>query len=104
MYIDMSMKGKKMTEKHSITEARSNLPRLIQKVEQGNTVELTRRGTTVAVLLGRKKFERLSTGRRNFAETYQEFKETVDLAELDLDPDEIFAGVRDTTPGRHIPF
>ena len=104
MYMDMSMMGKKMTEKHSITEARSNLPRLIRKAEQGKTVELTRRGTPVAVLLGQKKFERLSTGRRSFAETYREFKATVDLEELDLDPDEIFAGVRDTTPGRHIPF
>ena len=104
MHIDMSMMGKKMTEKYSIAEARSNLPRLIREAEQGKTVELTRRGKTVAVLLGQKKFERLSTGRRSFAETYQEFKATVDLEELDMDPDEIFAGVRDTTPGRHIPF
>ena len=104
MYMNMSMMGKKMTEKHSIAEARSNLPRLIRKAEQGKTVELTRRGTPVAVLLGQKKFERLSTGRRSFAEAYREFKATVDLEELDLDPDEIFAGVRDTTPGRHIPF
>ena len=93
----MSMTGKKMTEKHSIAEARSNLPRLTRKAEQGKTVELTRRGKPVGVLPGQKKFERLSTGRRSFAETYQEFKATVDLEELDIDPDEIFAGEREST-------
>ena len=102
MQAGMSMTGNKMTEKYSITEARRNLPRLIRKAEHGGTVELTRRGETVAVLVGQRTFERLTAGRRSFAEAYREFKTTVDLAELDLDPDEIFAGVRDTTPGRQV--
>ena len=89
------MTGNKMTEKYSITEARRNLPRLIRKAEHGETVELTRRGETVAVLVGQRTFERLAAGRRSFAEAYREFKATVDLAELDLDPDELFAGARD---------
>ena len=85
------MTGNKMTEKYSITEARRNLPRLIRKAEHGETV---------AVLVGQRTFERLSSGRRSFAEAYCEFKTTVDLAELDLDPDELFAGARDPSPGR----
>ena len=96
----MCMMGNKMTEKHSITEARRNLPRLIREAEYGKTVELTRRGETVAVLVGHRKFERLAAGRRSFTEAYREFKKTVDLEKLNLNPDEIFAGVRDTTPGR----
>ena len=102
MQAGMSMTGNKMTEKYSITEARRNLPRLIRKAEHGETVELTWRGETVAVLVGHRMFKRLAAGRRSFAETYEEFKATVDLEELDLDPDEIFAGARDTSPGRQV--
>ena len=100
----MCMMGNEMTEKYSITEARRNLPRLVREAEHGKTVELTRRGETVAVLVGRRKFERLAAGRRSFAGAYREFKKTVDLEKLDLDPDEIFADARDTSPGRQVRF
>ena len=33
-----------MTDKHSIAEARRNLPRLVREAERGMAVELTRRG------------------------------------------------------------
>ena len=100
----MCMMGNEMTEKYSITEARRNLPRLIREAEHGKTVELTRRGETVAVMVGHRKFERLVAGRRSFAEAYREFKKTVDLAKLNLNPDEIFAGARDAAPGRQVWF
>ena len=100
MQTAICMMDNEMTEKHSITEARRNLPRLIREAEHGKTVELTRRGETVAVLVGHRKFERLAAGRRSFAEAYREFKTTVDLEKLNLNPDEIFAGARDTAPGR----
>ena len=93
-----------MTKKYSITEARRNLPRLIREAEHGKTVQLTRRGEAVAVLVGHQKFGQLAAGRRSFAEAYREFKTTVDLAELNLNPDEIFAGARDTAPGRQVRF
>ena len=100
----MCMMGNEMNEKHSITEARRNLPRLVREAEHGKTVELTRRGKTFAVLVGHRKFERLAASRRSFAEAYREFKITVDLAKLNLDPDEIFADARDTAPGRQARF
>ena len=93
-----------MTKKYSITEARRNLPKLIREAEHGKTVQLTRRGEAVAVLVGHQKFEQLAACRRSFAEAYREFKTTVDLGELNLDPDEIFAGVRDTAQGRQVRF
>ena len=43
MYTVMGMTDGKMTKKHSIAEARRNLPRLIREAEHGKTVELTRR-------------------------------------------------------------
>ena len=91
-----------MVEKHSIAEARRNLPRLIRAAEHGKTVELTRRGESVAVLLGRRTFEQLSAGRRGFARAYAEFVEAVDLAELAVDPDELFDGARDAATGRDV--
>ena len=102
MYTVMGMTGGKMTEKHSIAEARRNLPRLIREAEHGKTVELTRRGEAVAVLVGRRTFERLAVGRRGFVEAYGDFVETVDLSELALDPDEPFGSTRDTEPGREV--
>lgn len=48
-------------------------------------------------------YERLASGRpKTFSEAYDEFRAKHDLAELDIDPDEIFAGVRDRGPGRDV--
>ncbi len=102
MYRVMIMKGRDMDERHSIAEARRNLPRLIREAEHGKTVELTRRGEPVAVLVGRRMFERLAAGRRGFDEAYQDFARTFDLPELALDPDELFEGARDRIPGREV--
>ena len=93
-----------MTGKHSIAEARRNLPRLIREAENGKTVELTRRGEPVAVLVGHRRFQLLTAKRRSFAAAYRDFLEAVDLSELDLDPDGLFEGVRDKSPGREVPM
>lgn len=89
-----------MTKRRSIAEARNNLPQLIREAEAGEPIELTRRGEGVAVLLGRQHYERLTAGTRRFSEAWDEFRSEVDLAELDVDPDEIFADARDRDPGR----
>jgi len=98
----MSMKGGKMNERHSIEEARRNLPRLIREAEHGKTVRLTRRGEPVAVLVGYRTFERIVTGRRSFVEAYDEFTKAVDLSDLAFDPAELLEGVRDPGTGRDI--
>ena len=90
-----------MTEKHSIADARRNLPRLIREAEHGKTVELTRRGKPVAVI-GCGAFERLAAGRRGFRDAYGDFVTAVDVSALALNPDEIFEGVRDLAPGTDI--
>ena len=83
-----------MGEQHSIAEARSNLPDLIKKAEAGTAVELTRRGEPVAVLIGRKQYERLATPSRHFSEAWDDFAGEAELDALDIDPDEVFADVR----------
>ena len=91
-----------MSDKHSIAEARSNLPRLVREAESGKAVELTRRGEAVAVLIGRRQYERLIGRYRSFLDAYDDFTQDVDLIQLDIDPDELFAGTRDQTRGRDV--
>lgn len=62
-----------MTAKHSIADARRNLRRLVREAARGKTVELTRRGKPVAILIGRGSFERLATERRGFRDAYDKF-------------------------------
>lgn len=93
-----------MTDTFSIAEARRNLPTLIRKAETGKAVTLTRRGIPVAVLVGSRQFEQLTAGRRSFAETYSQFAQVNNLAELDLDPDALFANTRESIPGRDVRF
>jgi prevent-host-death family protein len=89
-----------LDEQHSIAEARNQLPRLVREAEAGKAVELTRRGEAVAVLIGRREYDRLAARARRFSEAWDAFTHEVDLQELDIDPDEIFARTRDKSPGR----
>jgi prevent-host-death family protein len=91
-----------MSDRHSIAEARSNLPRLVREAERGNAVELTRRGEPVAVLIGRQQFERLTGQYRAFFDAFQEFSDKVDIAGLGIDPDEVFGDGRDDSHGRDV--
>ena len=91
-----------MADRHSIAEARRNLPSLVREAENGKIVELTRRGETVAVLIGCREFERLSSQRRSFGDAYREFESSVEFAGLALDPDELFGEVREETAGREV--
>jgi hypothetical protein len=65
-------------------------------------VELTRRGEPVAVLIGRRQFERLTSKYRSFSEAYKEFTREFNLRELAIDPEQLFAGTRDDTGGREV--
>ncbi|MFL6194645.1 MAG: type II toxin-antitoxin system Phd/YefM family antitoxin [Thermoanaerobaculia bacterium] len=89
-----------MTKKYSIAEARDNFTSVVHEAEKGTQVELTRRGKPVAVLIGAEDFERLSKGTPDFWTAYEAFRRDVDLKELDLNPDEVYADVRDPSPGR----
>ncbi len=104
MYISMYILGKNMTDRHSIAEARSNLPKLVREAERGKAVELTRRGEPVAVLIGRRQFERLTSSYRSFAAAYRDFSKEFDLPGLAIDPDALFGDTREESPGREVRF
>ena len=91
-----------MAKQHSIAEARKSLPSLVRAAESGKAVELTRRGEPVAVLIGRRQYERLSLKYRGFSETYGDFTQEIDLEELAINPDELFAGTRNDIHGRDV--
>ena len=73
------MKSCRMSDDHPIGGAERGSREPIRKTTKDKTAQPTRRG---------------------FAAAYREFLETADLSELDLDPDELFEGVRDKSPGR----
>ena len=63
---------------------------------------MTRRGEPVAVLIGRREYERLTSARRSFSEAYDDFTREFDLSELAIDTDEVFGSIRDTSRGRDV--
>ncbi len=102
MYILLYSFHEFMADTLSIADARRNLPSLIREAENGKAVTLTRHGTPVAVLVGQRQYERLAAGRRSFADAYNHFAQAAKLAELNLDPDALFADTRDSAPGRDV--
>ena len=76
-----------MARRYSIAEARSNLSAIVDRAEAGQAVELTRRGTPVAVVVSIREFERLRGDRPRFAEVYRHFLEKHALDEVGLDDD-----------------
>jgi prevent-host-death family protein len=82
-----------MLKSFSVTEARRNLPSLIREVEKGETVEVTRRGKPVAVLIPTKEYAELNGPSQDLWRAIQEFRHQFDLTELQID--EIYQNVRD---------
>ena len=82
-----------MLRRYSVTEARDHFTSLIREVEQQASVELTRHGKPVAVLLSSQEYKRLTASRPDFWEAYTAFRDQVNLQELDIEP-EIWADVR----------
>jgi prevent-host-death family protein len=98
----MNTKIKWKVSEFSITEARRNFPSLVRKAEDGGAVRITRRGKPVALLIGRREFERLVSDRRDFVEAHEEFSKSHDLEDLNIDPDEVFCNSRDESAGRDV--
>ncbi len=90
-----------MTRTASIAEARNQLPALVHSAEAGQSIALTRRGKTVAVLLSFAEFQRLQRGGTgDFCHAVEVFRAEEDLTALDLSG--ALTGVRDTSPGREV--
>jgi len=90
-----------VSQRYSITEARSRLPSIVDEAEAGVAVELTRRGQPVAVLVSSREFERLRGKRRHFGDAYRRFLEKYSLREIGIE-ENFTASTRDRTTGRKV--
>lgn len=89
-----------MFKRVSIADARDHLPALVRSAEEGHPVELTRRGKLVAVLVSSQEYEKLKNGRPDLWTAIQKFRSEHNLADLHIE--EVYADVRDPSPGREI--
>jgi cellobiose PTS system EIIB component len=88
---------------YSIQEMQNNPDEVLQTVEREKTVEITRQGRQVAVLLSVDEYHRLAgTESSKFGAALKQFRQEFLEDGLDLDPDEVFKDVRDRSPGREV--
>lgn len=92
----------KQAKQYSVADARNQLAAIVHRVERGSPVEITRRGTPVAVMLSLDEYRRLTTPRGDLVDAIAAFRATADLDALDLDG--ALCSVRDRSPGRSAPW
>lgn len=90
-----------MAKRYSIAEARSNLPSIVDQVEAGQEIELTRRGKPVAVVVSLRELERLRGERVPFGDAYGRFLKAHPLHEAGID-ESVLGAVRDRGAGRKV--
>jgi prevent-host-death family protein len=91
-----------MSKQFSIAQARDNLAAIVHELERIDRIEITRRGQPVAVLISKREYDRLQARSTGFWDAYKAFANDVNLNELNIDPAEVFAGLRDRAAGREI--
>jgi antitoxin (DNA-binding transcriptional repressor) of toxin-antitoxin stability system len=89
------------TRAYSIASARKHFSKLVDEAAAGATVHIHRRGALVAVLVSPAQLGTVGPA-AEVADTYLAWREKFDIDHSDLDPDEVFAGVRDRSPGRDV--
>jgi prevent-host-death family protein len=90
-----------MAKSYSVASARAKLSEIVDQVEAGKEVEITRRGKKVAVVMSAARFARLKGGRVAFATAYETFRREHDLEHDGVEPSWA-AELRDTNPGRRV--
>lgn len=90
-----------VTKSYSVADARAKLSEIVDDVEAGNEVEITRRGKKVAVVMSAARFARLKSDRVTFATAYESFRREHDLEQDGVDPNWA-TELRDAAPGRRV--
>lgn len=81
--------------KYTVTQAAASLDVLIEQVQTGKPVVLTRDGNEVAVVLSFSHYGELTSKPSDFWSLYQVFLETADLAALNVTDDTFDVRSRD---------
>ena len=87
--------------KVSVAEARQHFARLIERAQQGKTIEITRRGEPVAVLLSASEYSAITGERSSFIDAMMHVRERLGVDELGIGDAE-FEGLREESPGREV--
>lgn len=93
-----------MSQQYSIEQIPVNFNKIIREVEQGEQIKITQQGKQIAVIISTAEYERLLNKVPTFGESIERFRQEYNLESADINPDEIFAGVRDKSPGREVIF
>lgn len=88
-------------KQYSVADARANLPSLIEEVERGKEVELTRRGKTVAVVISRRDYDRMHSEGLRFGDLYRAFLQRYSLSEIGIEA-KLLKDIRDRDQGRRV--
>jgi prevent-host-death family protein len=90
-----------MKKSYSVGTARSNLPAILDDVQAGRVIQVTRHGQPVAVIMSPAEYATLERRRSTFGEACADFRERLDVQEFGLDRD-FFRALRDPRPGRKV--
>ena len=86
---------------YSIAETKNNLSQLVHKAEEGELIQITRRGHSVAVLLSIEEFEKIKQPAASPADALKQFLGNKDFKNVDIDT-QIFDDLRAKQSGRDI--
>jgi cellobiose PTS system EIIB component len=87
---------------YSIEQVQTQLNEIIQAVEDGEAIEITRQGAQVAILLSPDEYTYSKKEKSGFGAALEKFRKELVAEGIDLDPDEVFKDVRDRSPGREV--
>lgn len=90
-----------MPKSYTVASARARLAEIVDEVEAGKEIELTRRGKKVAIVMSAARYARLRGDRVAFMTAYETFREDNDLDEVGVDP-AWAAQLRDQSAGRDV--
>ncbi len=90
-----------MSKSYSVADARAHLPEILDDVEAGKDVELTRRGRPVALVLSPQRYEALRGEHAHFGDAYRAFLSRHSPTEVGLEP-EFFDSLRARDSGRRV--
>ena len=91
-----------MSQQYSIEQIAVNLNKIIQEVEQGEPIEITRHGQQIAVILSTAEYELLMNKRSGFWKSIEKFRQEIIEEGIEIDPNEVWKDVRDKSPGREV--
>jgi len=92
-----------MVKTYTVANARAKLADIVDEVEAGSDVELTRRGKKVAILMSAARYARLQGERVAFMTAYETFRMGHDLMEAGLERSWA-RGLRQRDVGRPVKF